>query len=179
MLDVTVIGLEDTIKNLNSLGKTLPTRMKILVMRLTAEGYSVARAAFASAYYAGTNDVVVDTPAWEGDRLVLRAKGEAVAFIEFGTGVTYAEYPAPEAYTKLPLAGRGQYGKGKGSNPEGWTYVGDPGNAGEVVAIKKNGNIVVKTKGNPPARAMFDAGQIMASRQRAVEIAREIFNDRY
>lgn len=138
------------------------------------EGYQVASVLFTDALYAGTNDVVVDAPVWEDDRLVLRANGNAVAFIEFGTGKFYEDYPNQDAYSKLGLSQRGEYGKGKGAHPP-WRYIGDAGNLGVVLKHKSDGTDVIQTYGNPPARAMYQATVTLTDQQRLTEIAREVF----
>lgn len=125
--------------------------------RLAALGASVARVRFAQAVYDGDNDVLVDVDD-TGSVAVIYAKGEAVAFIEFGSG-------AAEGYGH-PLAGKfgmgpstwslGDSGKGHWDNPEGWYYA--------------HGK---KSKGNPPAMAMVTARDAMV--ENLTMIAREVF----
>ena len=59
------------------------------------------------------------------------------------------------------------------------TYYGEPGTNGRVVRTQqKEGEEavdVIRTHGNPPARAMYDAGKAM--RERIVEIAREVYKE--
>jgi hypothetical protein len=85
-------------------------------------------------------------------------------FIEFGTGVANPELVEPSGLTYI----HGTYGKLKGLNPNGWIYVGEQGNAGQPIA-----DGVYKTKGNPPARAMYDASKDM--RAEITRIFREEF----
>lgn len=180
MIDIKVTGIGEAIKNLNAFKQSLKPRMQELVERLMNEGYEVASYAYATAEYAGTKDLTLNTPVWDGDRMVLVADGEAIAFIEFGTGTRYEEYPGDipgdggNPYATLGMAGRGQFGKGNGANPP-WRYVGDPGDIGYVIATKKDGRTVVETIGNPPARGMYQAAVTVADQQRAMEIAREVF----
>ena len=130
-----------------------------LVTKLAERGKDVASVKFAGAKYDGTNDVSVRVDS-TGSMAVIYAEGEAVAFIEFGSG-------AKEGYGH-PLAGdfglgpgtwstnEGLGGKGHWDDPNGWYY--------------KHG---VKSHGNPPAMAMVDAVQAMTAE--ITSIAREVF----
>ena len=130
------------------------------IQKLAERGRNVASVKFAAAKYDGNNDVSVRVDA-TGSVAVIYAEGEAVAFIEFGSG-------AKEGYGH-PLAGDhglgpGTWstneelgGKGHWDNPNGWYY--------------KHGE---KSHGNPPAMAMYDAVQAMTAEITA--IAREVFS---
>ena len=171
MIKCSVRGISETIKHLESMKRNLGTKVHDFLERLGQEGYKVASAKFANALYAGTNDVTVELQ-WEDDKtLHLVASGDAVAFIEFGTGTLYEDYPK-----KVDgVLGHGQYGQKKGAHPP-WYYHGDPGNIGRPKR-NRDGSYdldTVVTWGNPPARAMFDAGQEM--RNRIAEIAKEVFS---
>ena len=183
MIDIKITGLQEAIDKVTSLKKSLPQMMDEVVERLMNEGYNVASVGFSEALYAGTNDVKVALPVWEGDLLVLRANGESVAFIEFGTGVLYPQYPilptGEDAYANLVMSGRGEYGKKHGSNPP-WYYPIDKG-LGEMgrPKIEKDGSESTKwayTIGNPPARAMYQATVTVADKEKAIKIATEVFN---
>ena len=130
-----------------------------LVTKLAERGKDVASVKFAGAKYDGTNDVSVRVDS-TGSVAVIYAEGEAVAFIEFGSG-------AKEGYGH-PLVGNfglgpGTWstneelgGKGHWDDPNGWYY--------------KHG---VKSHGNPPAMAMYDAVQAMTAE--ITSIAKEVF----
>lgn len=174
-------GLQDILDKVHRLENGLPKLLQEVCEQLMEYGFAVARAGFISAAYPGTNDVVVFAPEWEDDKLVLRAEGQAVAFIEFGTGKKYEDYPtdipgdSADPYSDLGLSERGQYGHKRGSNPKGWVYVGDPGKGGLGVPLEsKPGR--VWTMGNPPARAMYSAAVAVADRDLALQIAREVFS---
>lgn len=144
--------------------------MTTFLDRLRQVGQAEAQKRFAEAQYDGTNDVVVSAERTDrGWRII--AQGEAVAFIEFGSGVTMPDYPA-DAPVQHP---RGAYGQGKGADPNGWVYVGDPGTGG-VQMYDRTGEPkpgVYRTKGNPPAMAMYFA--VRAMRDAAPAIAKEVF----
>lgn len=172
MIDIKISGVDSAINALKKYsGNELERKAKLLIEKAAERGYNSASINFQVAIYAGTNDVVVHEPYWDGDILILAAEGNSVAFIEFGTGVHYSEvYPK-----NIPdVAKRGTYGKGKGSN-DSWVYVGDPGTGieGEIIHIKKDGRYVVKTHGNPPARALYNAKERM--REEILKWAKEIF----
>jgi hypothetical protein len=174
MVSVKVSGINDTIKHIKRVKKGLNGKMRELLERLAEEGYNVASAKFDEALYAGDKHAMVLKPIWKRNRLILSAIGESVAFIEFGTGTHY-DYPDdyPEE-SKEGVTERGQYGKKRGSNPP-WTYVGEPGNTGAIIHTKKDGRTVVKTYGNPPARAMLQASLTMRDMARIEQIAKEVF----
>lgn len=132
--------------------------------RIAVIGGGTARVKFTQAFYAGENDVEVEVKRVSASHYQVIASGKTVLFIEFGTGVANPELVEPSGLTYI----HGTYGQGKGSNPNGWVYVGEQGNAGRPV-----GEGVYHTKGNPPARAMYDASKDMRK-----EIAR-IFKEEF
>lgn len=158
------------ISQLKKYRESLENKMHLLLERLAAIGIDTADVRFRTAQYDGDNDVVVsNAPEWEGENeLIISATGNAVTFIEFGTGVHYAEeHPAAERVGAV----RGQFGQGKGSR-DSWGYYGNPGTNGRVIKETDKGQVVI-THGNPPNRAMYDAAKEM--RNRIVEVAREVF----
>ena len=152
------------IKQLKEYRDKIKPKMEKLFERLSYLGAFRARVDFTSAMYAGDNDVEITVvPKDNGFEIV--ASGHAVLFIEFGTGIKNPEHPLSSEFGFA----HGTYGKGKGANPNGWVYYGVQGNAGRPV---RDG--VYRTMGNPPARAMYNAGKEM--KERVLEIAREVFN---
>ena len=120
--------------------------------RLASMGAVRASLDFARAIYNGTNDVAVTVEPIDNG-YAIHARGDAVLFIEFGSGASYGYgHPEPEEY------GPGTYqGKGHWNDPNGWWY----GNHEH-------------SYGNPPAQAMYNAKRdIQAEVQR---IADEVFN---
>lgn len=141
--------------------------------RLADVGEDSAREGFAEAAYPGDNDVTVFR---ENQRkgISVVAEGQAVAFIEFGTGITNAPYPGELPAGVVP---HGMYDQRKGSNPKGWVYSGSPGTGGlawEVSDMKRGVRKGIwRTKGNPPAGAMLRAANDM--RDAVPRILREVF----
>ena len=120
--------------------------------RLASMGAVRASLDFSRAIYNGTNDVEVTVEPIDNG-YAIHARGNAVLFIEFGSGASYGYgHPEPEGY------GPGTYpGKGHWDDPNGWWY----GNHEH-------------SYGNPPAQAMYNAKrEIQAEVQR---IADEVFN---
>lgn len=119
--------------------------------RLATIGAVRASLDFSRAIYNGTNDVDVTVEPIDNG-YAIHATGNAVLFIEFGSGASYGYgHPEPEGY------GPGTYpGKGHWDDPNGWWY----GNHEH-------------SYGNPPAAAMYHAKQDVL--QEVQRIADEVF----
>ena len=125
-----------------------------LCRRLAELGATRATVDFSNAIYDGTNDVSVAVePIAHGYRV--RASGNAVLFIEFGSGTIGYGHPEPEGYGPGTWSD-GPNGRGHWQDPNGWYYA--------------HGQ---KSMGNPPAAAMYHAQREV---QDAVQrIADEVF----
>ena len=125
-----------------------------LRLRLAELGRTVASIQFSNAVYDGVNDVYVRVDN-TGSVAVIYAEGNAVAFIEFGSGAAFG-YGHPEA-SKFD-AGPGTYPNSKGhwNDPNGWWY--------------EHGK---HSDGNPPAMAMVEARDRIA--EQVTSIAKEVF----
>lgn len=145
-VELSPSGVKKAQDELRQCQETLEQRLRTFSRRLAEEGLQVARIRFQNAQYAGDNDVTV-TVEESGNAVRLLARGQSVAFIEFGTGVAYPEHPSG-------LFAHGTYGQGKGANEKGWVYKGKPGTGSTPVGGKSD---VFRTKGNPPAMAMWEA----------------------
>ena len=126
-----------------------------LCRRLAELGATRATIDYSGAYYDGTNDVKVAVePIAHGYRV--RASGNAVLFIEFGSGTIGFGHPDPGPYGPGTWSD-GPNGKGHWADPNGWYYA--------------HGQ---KSMGNSPAAAMYHASREV---QDAVQrIANEVFN---
>lgn len=159
----TVENLDKVISQLDSYKKALPGKIKLFLERLSTLGAYRARIEFTNAMYAGHNDVTISVePTSTGYKVV--AAGQAVLFIEFGTGIINPEHPRSAEFG----FSHGTYGSGKGANEKGWIYVGEQGNAGQPI---REG--VYRTYGNPPAKAMYYAAKDMKAQ--IYTIAKEVF----
>jgi hypothetical protein len=167
-VSITITSNADVVaKQLTAYINQISSKYEKALKRVAELGGGTARVKFASALYAGDNDVEVVVKRVSKSRYQVIAKGKTVLFIEFGTGVAYPELVEPSGLTYI----HGTYGQFKGLNPDGWVYVGEQGNAGQPV-----GDGVYKTKGNPPARAMYDASKDM--RKEITRIFREEFGNK-
>jgi hypothetical protein len=146
------------IKQLEQYEKEFRAKEEEFVRRLKEIGISVAQTGFSLADYDGINDVLI-AETQNGPRAAIIAYGQAVGFIEFGTGVKFREYNSAGLEYTPPA--HGTYGKGRGKNPYGWYF-----KQGEGAAARH-------TYGNPPAEAMLTARNAMI--EQVVQIAREVW----
>lgn len=166
---IKITGFDKILKRLDSYQNVTQEKQKELLERLASLGVNKAEIVFKTAQYDGTNDVVVEPPKWIDENTIqIVARGKAVTFIEFGSGVTYSEQ---HPWASEVGAIRGQYGKGKGKNPS-WTYYGEAGTNGKFIRASDKGD-VIRTKGNPPARAMYLASKEI--KEKILEICKEVY----
>lgn len=128
-----------------------------LAERLAALGATVASIRFSRAVYTGKKDVDVSVEEIPNGYKV-KADGESVLFIEFGSGVTYG-YGHPEA---------GEFGMGPGTYPDGKGHWDDP--KGWYLPKSAGGG---HTYGNSPAMPMYEARK--AIEQELPRIVKEVF----
>ena len=128
-----------------------------LAERLAVLGATVASIRFSRAVYTGKKDVEVTVEELPNGYKV-KADGESVLFIEFGSGVTYG-YGHPEA---------GEFGMGPGTYPDGKGHWDDP--KGWYLPKSAGGG---HTFGNPPAMPMYEARK--AIEQELPRIVKEVF----
>lgn len=167
-IDLNLDSINAAVREVEDYEKALGRRVEELRDRLGAIGYEIAVEQFGSAMYDGTNDVYVDLSK-DRNRLIIRADGEAVLFIEFGTGVRNPEHPMQGEVSGV--VGHGQYGYGLG-RLESWRYPMEHGaGTGGEPDPKHPGYYI--THGNPANMAMYNAAQDM--RKQVLQIAREVF----
>ena len=161
--------LNKAIKELEKYRKQFAKKEKLFLEKIANIGKGEAEVRFTSAIYDGINDVDVQVEPRDNGYVVV-ARGEAVAFIEFGSGIYYnpsEPYPNPRPEG---IVGIGEYGQGKGArvNAEGkaipWVFKGEKG-ANSKGIVLKNGAIM--TRGNPASMPMWYASE---------EIRRSILN---
>jgi hypothetical protein len=147
-------SVESALKEVRAYKAWVLQKEEELRVRLASVGATVASIQFSRAIYNGTNDVSVRVDN-TGSVAVIYAEGEAVAFIEFGSGDRYGHgHPKAGEFGMGP----GTYPDGKGycDNPKGWWYGHN-----------------LHTYGNPPAMAMYQAVQTMT--EQITMIAKEVF----
>ena len=162
-------GLRDAERQIREHKTTLNQKAQELARALADKGLDVAKVRFANAEYAGSNDVSCHVEQ-NGNACTIIAEGKAVAFIEFGTGVSHSAYGG-----ELPdgVGEHGTYGKGNGQHKR-WYYYGESGNAGTPVKQVDGKGQLNYTSGNEPAMAMWGAVEEMASQVEATW--REVWN---
>lgn len=166
-MDITVEGLKEAIDALKVYRDGLEAKKKVFLKRLASIGAETAGISFYRAQYDGYKEVKVKTQWIDDNTIAVVANGRTALFIEFGTGVHYAD-----GYGEEHGFGPGTYGP-KGLK-DWWVYYGEggahPHDYGKPFG-KKEG--LVYTHGNPPSRSMYEAGQKM--RAEIQNIAKEVF----
>ena len=151
-LSLSSKSIENAIAELKQYEKWIQVKTKEFTEKLALIGVKEASVRFTTAMYDGINDVTVAlSPTVNG--YVITASGEAVAFIEFGSGVYHnpsEPYPEPRPNG---IVGIGEYGKGLGKR-QGWVYSD---------GAKKH-----FTRGNPAAMPMWYATKEMPRTDRAL-----------
>ena len=151
-------SISDALNQVQKYKRDFSEKEKEFTRRLAEIGVRVAQSGFATADYDGVNDVSVSMVQTVNGYSVV-ASGKAVGFIEFGTGVKYAEWDNTDMDYTPPK--HGTYGKGHGANPHGWWFK------------QNDGGKARHTYGNQPAEAMRTARDEMV--ERVIQIAREVW----
>lgn len=151
-------GIDAAIRGVNEYQQWLRKKTDELASRLADRGQTVADVNFSAAYYDGINDVKVTVEKVDDGHYKVMAGGEAVLFIEFGSGLIGYGHPEVQNY------GPGTYpptdpAHPHWNQPHGWYYTED----GESH----------HTHGNPPSAAMYNA--IKELEQDFSAIVREVF----
>lgn len=157
-MSLSTKDIAQVIKELKAYRDSIERMEKQFLEELANIGLNEARVGFTTAMYDGVNDSDVTLETIEnGYRIV--AKGEAVAFIEFGAGVYHnPTEPYPKARPD-GIVGIGEYGKGYGKR-QAWGYKDE---SGELHI----------THGNPAAMPMWHASEEM--RNSILKIAKKVF----
>lgn len=142
-----------------------------LLEKASALGAEKAAEYFERAVYAGDNDVATHHKVEDKTTAVVTAEGNAVTFIEFGTGTMYPDAPADQ---NEPGFVRGTFGKGKGAHPP-WVYYGEQGNAPDTIDLgsHKGGNAIL-TYGNPANLCLHGAKDRV--QEALPKLAKEVFD---
>lgn len=160
-------GMKKAIDHLEKYKKTLKHKSYLLIRELTDFGVDIARVGFKVAMYDGVNDVEVTKEVDTNGPSVIIARGNALLFIEFGTGVYYSEPIHPKA-NEMGMK-RGEYGKGYGKQ-ETWYYQGDTGTHGLDIGGGK-----VLTRGNKANMVMYNVSKEL--REKLIKSVKGAFDD--
>ena len=140
--------LEDTLKERR---KWLERKCAELASRLADMGAMKAEVGFAASYYDGDMDASVTVEQVGDAAFKVRASGECVLFVEFGTGLIGYGHPEPQGF------GPGTYpGKGHWDDPNGWYYAHNQ-----------------HSHGNPPNMPMYNT--VKELEQELARVVREVF----
>ena len=156
-IELSEQSIDNAIKELRRYSEWMARKEEELRSRLAMLGATVASIRFSRAIYNGDNDVTVDVED-NGHVAVIKSCGEAVAFIECGSGIKHG-YGHPQAGEFGFGPGTwsdGDEGKGHWDNEHGWWY-----GSGQ------------HSYGNPPAMAMYSAVQEIT--ENVTRIAQEVF----
>lgn len=160
-------SISEAIKKVQAYQKWVEAKKALLIERLAMVGAQEASVRFASAMYDGNNDVLVSIePTANGWSII--ASGQAVCFIEFGTGVYHnpsEPYPQPRP---AGVVGIGEYV----SDGDGQFHRGRSRGAGQGWKFNQSGEAIF-TRGNPAAMPMYYASEEM--KREITKIAREVF----
>lgn len=156
-LGVSVADVEKMISAVQEQRKWLESRTAVFLQRLAQMGATNASLRFSRAIYSGVRDAKVTVKKIKNGYLV-KADGESVLFIEFGSGVTYG-HGHPEAT---------EYGMGPGTYPNGKGHWDDP--KGWWIPKDKGGG---HTFGNSPAMPMYET--IKDLKRSLPQLVKEVF----
>ncbi|MBP3370845.1 MAG: hypothetical protein J6L85_08840 [Clostridia bacterium] len=163
--DIALKHLKETV----NMASNINSYIEEFTRRLGDIGLQYATLSFQRAQYDGTNDVTVSIEQSRPNVLKIVARGKAVLFIEFGTGIFYPDdHPKAKELNMV----RGEYGQKKGQN-ESWVYVGEAGTHGKVLRYSDSGKQAVRTHGNPASRSMYLTAEEV--RNNIQKIAEEVF----
>ena len=136
-IDLSTSGIEELKKNLTDYNKWLKKKSEELCRRLAELGVQKAEIYFGTAIYDGIYDFEVHCEPTECG-YVVKASGEKILFIEFGSGLIGDGYPPEESNGMTPGSYSDTIGKGHWNDPNGWYY--------------EHGK---KSRGNPPNMPMY------------------------
>ena len=159
-IELTTKSLNDAIKQVQKQKEKVEHTVSMFLRLLAIRGADVAK------MYVGKIDTGRTINSIEGmlvnkDKAVIVAGGHAV-WLEFGTGVAKNSEPYPD---ELPpgISPIGTYGKGHGSNPDGWYYKPKNGKGIYTIKDQQTGEEVslAFTKGIKARRFMHNAKEFL------------------
>lgn len=153
-------SVSSALNQLQKYQKEFEEKEEKFLLRLAELGVSVAKTGYSTAVdYEQSKNITVS---WEktSNGYTVKADGELVGFVEFGTGIRNREWDNTDMDYTPPA--HGTYGKGRGAQPWGWWYY--PNDKAKAV----------HTYGEMPAEAMRLARDEMV--EKVIRIAREVWN---
>lgn len=160
-ITVNVRGVDEAIRRLEEYRDRLEWQTNELCRRLADMGATNVSILFSRAIYTGPLDFSVSVEAVDNGYQII-VSGQSVAFVEFGTGVTYG-YGHPQA---------GEFNVGPGTYP-GQTHA-MTGEGWYLPKGKQSADGTKHTYGNPPNMPMYNTAQDL--KQEIARVAREVFS---
>lgn len=178
-IGLSVSSIDKAQKEILEISERWEKVAKTVLNELAKRGYDKASVKFLKVIYAGDVGQIDISTEVTGKDVTIRAKGEKVLFIEFGTGIKY-ENPHMKDFGFAA----GMYGKGQGKNPHGWFYKGqptnsDPSDTEPAIRRRKDGSTyestsVMHTFGSPANMPMYETQKELEDE--LSEIVREAWN---
>lgn len=161
-------GIDETLDGIEQYRQWIVRKTDELSKRLADLGATAASLHFSRAIYNGTNDFEITVEPRGQGVYAVRANGDTVLFVEFGSGLIGYGHPEVGEY------GPGTYpGKGHWDDPKGWWYPTD--DPGEIRSTNKAGQGYAHSYGNPPNAPMYNT--VKELEQEIVRVAKEVFSD--
>lgn len=151
-------GVDAALRGVEAYKKWIVRKSDELAGRLAEMGVVNASIEFARAFYVGNNDTQMSIEHRGDGRYAVIAQGEAVLFIEFGSGLIGYGHPETQGF------GPGTYpGNGHWDDPNGWYLPKD----------KWAADGTKHSYGNPPAMAMYNT--VKELERELDRVVREVF----
>lgn len=159
MVPLSTKGIERLKREVDAYGRWQEEKAKALAGRLASLGLRTAKIRFNAVDYVGLRDAIV-TAEETARGYVVKANGESVLFLEFGTGLHGYGHPEARGHSMGPGTwSDGPDGKGHWDDPNGWWLPKEKGGW--------------HTEGNPPTMAMYEARKTIL--RELPQIAKEVF----
>lgn len=157
-VELSEASIDKAIRKLEAYSKSLDDKAKELCERLADMGALYAEWNFSGVLYAGDIDYHITVEPGEGNTYYIKADGQTVLFMEFGTGIRHGHGHPLESEFGM---GAGTYpGQKHALDPKGWWF-GEKGNR-------------THTYGNAPGMPMYNAAKDL--RREILQVAKEVFN---
>lgn len=159
-IELSTSGINELLHGAREYQKWLEQKTDELARRLADMGAVKASLGFSRAVYTGIEDHEITVEPKGANCYEVRASGETVLFVEFGTGLIGGGHP--EAHGMIPGSYSDTIGKGHWDDPNGWW-----------LPREKNGGHSQHTYGNPPNAPMYNT--VKELEQELARVAREVF----
>ena len=157
-ISLSEASIDEAIKKVEAYKNDLDRKAQELCKRLADMGALYAEWNFEGVLYAGDIDYNITVDRIDEHTYAIKASGETVLLMEFGSGVKHG-YGHPQAAEFKMGPGTYPNGKGHWNDPTGWWF-GEKGNW-------------THTYGNAPGMPMYNAAKDL--RREILDVAREVF----